>query len=571
MAPRRREPVTQTIDDERADTAGALDLVLTGAAVSQFRRFLPGRETLRLARQLGRRPRKLALRGSDLLREYGKIALGTSALAPAKGDRRFSDVAWSVNPVLHRALQAYLATAQAAETVVTDAHLDYRDDLRVRFLVENLIDAMAPSNNPILSPAAWKAAIDTGGTSFLRGAASFARDMASSPRIPTMVEPSAFEVGKTLAATPGAVVQRTPMYELIQYTPQTEHVRTVPLLIVPPVINKYYAIDLSPGRSMIEYLVSRGQQVFVVSWRNPDARHRSWGLDSYGQAILDSLDAVLQIAAVDQAHLAALCSGGIIASMLTAYLADVGELEKVASLGLAVTVLDQSRAGTAGALIDDRVAKLAVAASARRGYLDGRSLAEVFAWLRPNDLVWNYWVNNYLEGKRPPAFDVLSWNADTTRMAARLHRDFIDLAMSNALLNPGSTSMLGRPVDLSKVEVDSYVIAGIADHLCPWESCYATTQLLGGKTRFVLSNSGHIAALVNPPTNPKAAFQTSDDNIADAAEWLKTARSESGSWWCDYAVWLGERSGTDKVAPSALGTPNFPALEVAPGTYVFDR
>jgi polyhydroxyalkanoate synthase len=563
--------MTDVIDDSSPDAAGALDLILTGAALGPFRRFQPGWETLRLAAELGRDPRKLVMRGTDLLREYGRIAVGASALASAKGDGRFADPAWTDNPLLHRLLQAYLATARAAETVVTDAHLDYRDDLRVRFLLDNLIDAAAPSNSALLSPAAWKSAIDTGGTSLLRGAAQLARDMAVAPRIPTMVEPSAFEVGRTLAVTPGAVVRRTAMYELMQYTPQTDQVRAVPLLIVPPVINKYYAIDLAPGRSLVEYLVSQGQQVFVISWRNPDARHRSWGIDAYAQAILDALDTVLPIGGVEQAHLLALCSGGIIASMLAAYLAESGGIDKLASLNLAVTVLDQARAGTASALIDERVARMAVAASARRGYLDGRSLAEVFAWLRPNDLIWNYWVNNYLQGKQPPAFDVLFWNADTTRMAAGLHREFIELALRNALVTPGAATLLGQPVDLSRVEVDSYVVAGIADHLCPWQSCYQTTQLLGGKSRFVLSNAGHIAALVNPPTNPKATFQTADDSIPDAETWLQTARSHPGSWWPDFADWLAERSGQEKEAPTALGTPSFPPLEAAPGTYVFDR
>jgi polyhydroxyalkanoate synthase len=563
--------MSQPIDDCTVDAAGALDLVLAGAALSQFRRFRPGRETVRLANQLGRQPRKLAARGTDLLRDYGRIAVGGSALAPPNGDRRFVDPAWTNNPVLRRVLQAYLATAQAAETLVTDAHLDYRDDLRVRFLIDNLIDAAAPSNNPLLSPAAWKTAVDTGGASLLRGAAHLARDMTTAPRIPTMVEPSAFEVGRNLAVSPGAVVQRTAMYELMQYTPQTDRVRTVPLVIVPPVINKYYAIDLAPGRSLIEYLVSQGQQVFVISWRNPDVRHRSWGIDTYAQAILDALDAVVQIADVQQAHLLALCSSGIMTSMLAAYLAETGGADKVATLGLAVTVLDNSRAGMASALIDERLARMAVAASARRGYLDGRSLAEVFAWMRPNDLIWNYWVNNYLQGQKPPAFDVLYWNADTTRMAASLHRDFIDLAMRNALVTPGAATILGQPVDLSRVELDSYVVAGVADHLCPWQSCYQTTQLLGGESRFVLSNSGHIAALVNPPTNPKATFRTAADNVPDANEWWKRARSQTGSWWPDYASWLAERSGWEKKAPAALGTPIFAALGTAPGTYVFDR
>jgi polyhydroxyalkanoate synthase len=316
--------MTEALDDSRADAAGALDLILTGAALSQFRRFRPGRETIRFARQLGQRPRRLALRGTDLLRDYGRIAVGASLLAPCKGDRRFADPAWADNPVLRRVTQAYLATAQTAETLVTDAHLDYRDDLRVRFLIDNLVDAVAPSNNPLLSPVAWKTAVVTGGASLLRGAAHLARHMAAPPRIPTMVEPSAFEVGQTLAVTRGAVVRRTAMYELIQYTPQTDQVRTVPLLIVPPMINKYYAIDLAPGRSLIEYLVSQGQQVLVISWRNPDARHRSWGIDTYAQAILDTLDAVVQIADVEQAHLLSRCSGGIVFSMLGAYLAETG-------------------------------------------------------------------------------------------------------------------------------------------------------------------------------------------------------------------------------------------------------
>jgi polyhydroxyalkanoate synthase len=221
--------------------------------------------------------------------------------------------------------------------------------------------------------------------------------------------------------------------------------------------------------------------------------------------------------------------------------------------------------------MDEATAKASKLASRSRGYMDGRTLAGVFAWLRPDDLIWNYWVNNYLQGKQPPAFDVLYWNADTTRMAARLHRDFIGLAVKNALVTPGAASLLGQPVDLAKVTVEVYVVAGVADHLCPWQSCYATTQLLGGKSRFVLSNSGHIAALVNPPSNPKATFQTSDDDVPDAGEWLKGARSESGSWWPDYANWLAERGGGVKEAPAALGSPSFPTLEAAPGTYVFDR
>jgi polyhydroxyalkanoate synthase len=556
---------------DAGDLAAPIDFVLVEAALGRARRFRPGAESVQLARRLVRRPGKLALRASDLVREYGRIAIGTSRVEPEKGDRRFTDPAWAENPLLHRLVQSYLATGRTAEVLVTDAHLDWRQDQRARFLLDNVIDAAAPSNNPLSSPVAWKALIDTGGASAVRGATNFVRDMASAPRIPEMVESDAFEVGRTVAVSPGWVVLRTPMFELIQYTPRTEQVRSVPLLVIPPMINKYYVLDMAPGRSLIEYLVAQGQQVFVVSWRNPDARHREWGLDAYGQAVIEALDAVQEICGAEQAHVLALCSGGILASMVAAHLVDSARSDRLASLSLGVTVLDQRRAGTAAALIDERVAKLAVAASARRGYLDGRALAEMFAWLRPNDLVWNYWVNNYLQGRKPPAFDVLFWNADTTRMAAKLHRDFLSLATTNALIAPGQATMLDSPVDLSKVEVDSYVVAGVADHLCPWQSCYATTQLLGGKTRFVLSTAGHIAALVNPPTNQKSSYQVSEDNPPDPEAWLRSAAPEKGSWWPDYSGWLAERSGPSREAPTAAGGPSFPERDRAPGAYVFDR
>jgi polyhydroxyalkanoate synthase subunit PhaC len=560
-----------TFTDRAADAAGALDLLLTDAALGPLRRMLPGLAGARFAARLAGRPRTLAVRGTDLLREYAHIATGQSALAPAKSDRRFADPAWTGNPFLRRLVQTYLATARTAENLVTDADLPWRDDERMRFVVTNLIDALAPSNNPVISPVAWKAAIDTGGVSAMRGATNLVTDLASSPRVPSMVETSAFEVGRTLAVTPGAVVKRAPMYELIQYAPQTEQVAAVPLLIVPPVINKYYIIDLAPGRSLIEYLVGQGHQVFVMSWRNPDARHRGNGLDAYGECVLDALDAVRRICQSEQAHLLGLCSGGILASMVAGHLAEAGRLDTLATMSLGVTVLDQATAGLSAAAIDETAGRAAIAASARRGYLDGRSLAEVFAWLRPNDLIWNYWINNYLMGRKPPAFDVLYWNADTTRMAARLHRDFITLAVSNGLTKPGDTSLLGTPIDLFKVNLDSYIIAGVSDHICPWQSCYASTQLLGGKTRFVLSTAGHIASLVNPPDNPKSTFRSADENPPDADAWLRNATMEKGSWWPDYSHWLAGRSGPLVTSPATLGSADYPAREPAPGTYVFDR
>ena len=563
---------SDTIRSAAADaTAAPLDLLLTDAATGLLRRVNPGGSGLRLAAALAVRPRLVAGRGRQLASELARVAVGSSQVQPARRDRRFADPGWAGNPLLRRAMQAYLAAAQTAEGVVAEAGLDEADSERVGFMLTNLIDALAPSNNPLLNPAAAKAAIDTGGGSVLNGLRHFLADMAVPPRVPSMVEPDAFEVGVDLAVTPGAVVLQTPVFELIQYRPVTPAVRQVPLLIVPPVINKFYVMDLAPGRSMVEYLVGQGLQVFMISWRNPDARHAKWDLDTYGQAILDAMDAAARITGSEQTVLAGACSGGIIAAMVAAHLAHTGQQDRIAAATLMVTVLDQAHAGVASAVIDERTARVAEAASRARGYLDGRSLAEVFAWLRPNDLIWNYWVNNYLLGRKPPPFDILFWNADTTRMTAGLHRDFLELGAANALVTPGGATMLGSPVDLSLVDRDSYIVAGITDHICPWQSCYRSTQLLGGRLQFLLSTSGHIAAMVNPPGNDKARYQMAKDCPEDPQEWLRHAETCHGSWWPDYAGWLAERCGEEQAAPDELGGGGLTPVCDAPGTYVYDH
>ena len=564
-------PADASWQETAGDVASALDLLLADGALGVLRRLRPDGAALRLAVSLVRRPQVAGLAGAAFATELARIARGQSEVAPDRKDLRFADSAWSENPVLRRIVQAYLAAGQTATDILGSAELDWRDSERLQFLLTNLIAAASPSNNPLLNPAAIKTLIDTGGISALRGLRSLAADLTEAPRVPSMVDPAAFAVGTDLAVTPGSVVHRTEMFELIQYAPATDLVRQCPVLMVPPMINKYYITDLAPGRSMTEYLVSQGHQVLAISWRNPDARHRDWSLDSYGAAIVEALDATLGVTRAERASICALCSGGIASSMVAAHLKDIGALDRVSSLCLGVTVLDQARAGTAGAMIDEATAAAAVSASAARGYLDGRSLAEVFAWLRPDDLIWNYWVNNYLQGRTPPPFDILYWNADTTRLPAALHRDFIRLALDNALTKPDAATMLGSPVDLSKVDTDTYVIAGIADHLCPWQSCYRTTQLLGGPVTFVLSTSGHIASMVNPPGNPKATFRTAPQNPADPRDWLAAAETVSGSWWPHYSDWLAARSGRERKRPARTGRKGFEVLAAAPGTYVHDR
>ena len=557
------------IGAENADVAAPLDSLLVDAAFGPLRRFNPGMSGIRTAARLATKPRAVARRAASTGRELAKVAVGFSSVAPAPKDRRFAEQAWTDNPALHRMLQAYLVTGRATRALVDDAELRWADRERMTFVAENLVELMSPSNNPFLNPAALKTALDTGGGSYWQGIKNFASDMAVKPRVPSMVDTSAFDVGQDLAITPGAVLLRTEVFELIQYTPTTKQVHTAPMLLVPPTINKYYVADLAPGRSMVEYFVASGQQVFLMSWRNPEREHASWGLDTYVRAVLEAMAAVEEIAATDKQILFSLCAGGIISSLTLGHLIDTGQEDRLAGFSLGVTLLDQARAGLMSSVTSPELARAAAAKSRADGYLDGRSLAAVFAWLRPGDLVWNYWVNNYLQGRKPPAFDVLYWNADTVRMSAELHADFLELSVRNSLVHPGMATVLGSPVDLSRATVDSYVVAGIADHICPWTSCYRTVHMLGGDTRFVLSTSGHIAALVNPPTNKKAQYRVSDTLPEDPQDFLAGVEPTQGSWWTDYVAWLAEHAGVDVPAPATLGSAAHPVITTAPGTYVY--
>jgi polyhydroxyalkanoate synthase len=499
--------------------------------------------------------------------ELARVAGGRSEIAPGKRDRRFADPAWQSNPILKRLLQTHLAVSEAVDGLIADADVNWRAERQARFAATNLLDALAPSNFPWSNPTVLKASIDQGGLNLLRGARNFASDF---PSLPSTVDMTKFAVGENLALTPGAVVLRTEVFELIQYAPQTPEVREVPLLFAPPTINKYYVLDLAPGRSMVEWLVQQGQQVFVISWRNPDVEQGHFDYDTYANAVLEARDAVASITGQRKVHLNGACSGGIISAGALGHLAAEGRLgREIASLSLLVAALDNERAGTTAALANREIAAAAVAESARRGYLDGKALEGVFTWLRPNDLVWNYVVNNYLLGKQPPAFDVLYWNHDTVRLAAGLHRDFIKQGLENSLARPGALEVLGTPVDLGAVDVDSYIVAGSNDHIIPWENAYRSTQLLGGTPRFVLSTSGHIQALVNPPaTESRASYRVADLYPASPESWAEQAATLPGSWWPDYDRWLAERSGDLKPAPKRLGNTRHKAQAKAPGNYV---
>jgi polyhydroxyalkanoate synthase len=549
----------------------ALDTMLTDAALASngTGRFLQPSAAVRVAAGLARHPRFAASRAGGLATELARVASGRSEREPARGDRRFADPAWRANWLLRRVLQSYLAVGDTVDELISGSDVDWRSERQARFAAANVLDALAPTNFPWSNPAVMREIVDQGGANLVRGARRFVRDISRSPRLPATVDTSKFVVGGNIALTPGSVVLRTDVFELIQYKPQTAQVHERPVLFVPPTINKYYVLDLAPGRSMIEHVVAAGHQVFAISWRNPDEAHGHFDLDSYAQSVVEARAAVAQITRAAEVNIVAACSGGIITASLLGSLASSGRLTGVASLSLLVCALDTARAGTASAFSSRELAALAVAESARKGYLDGRALAGVFTWLRPNDLIWAYVVNNYLLGKDPPAFDVLYWNQDTVRLAAGLHRDFIHLALNNSLARTGELTVLGEPVDLAKVEVDSYIVAGENDHIIPWENAYRSTQLLGGQSRFVLSTRGHVQAMINPPAeDSRSSYRIAADNPPDSSEWLERAATLQGSWWPDWLEWLGERAGELRAAPKSLGSTKHKAQAKAPGTYV---
>jgi polyhydroxyalkanoate synthase len=500
-------------------------------------------------------------------RELAAVAAGRSERQPERGDRRFADPAWSKVPLYRRAMQGYLAACAEVQHLLDDAPVDDRERARARFVATLFTEALAPTNLLAGNPAALKRAVETRGASLTRGLQHFVGDLLHNGGMPRQVDARPFVLGKTVAVSPGSVVYRNDQLELIQYRPTTTSVRARPVFFIPPQINKFWVFDLAPGRSMVEYAVSRGQQFFIVSWRNPTPEERDWGLSTYVAAARSAIEAACAITGSDDVNVLGACAGGITTACLVAHLAALGQ-RRVRSVTFLVTVLDTEAPSTVGMFASERTVAASIAYSRRKGVLDGRSLARVFAWLRPNDLVWNYWVNDYLLGNDPPPFDILAWNADTTNLPAALHADFLSAYMSNALAKPGLLEVCGTPVDLRKVDADSYVVAALTDHITPWTANYRTPFLLGGASEFVLSSSGHIQALVNPPGNPKSRYLTNTE-LPDAPEkWLETATEHAGSWWDHWLDWLQARSGEERPAPEDLGNASLPPLDAAPGQYV---
>src|SRR6516162_461404 len=506
---------------------------------------------------------------SRLGAELTRIAWGLSDVAPAKGDRRFNDPAWTSNPVFRRIQKGYLASAQALDRVVGQLG-DGRGDARAeqaRFAANIVISAAAPTNFLATNPAALKRAFETGGMSLVRGACNFARDVRHNGAMPSMTVPGAFEVGQDLAVTPGAVIARDEVAEVLQYAPATDTVFARPVLVVPPPIGRFYFLDLRPGRSFAEYAAGRGLQTFMLSWRNPGPDQGRWDLDTYAQTVSSAIDTVREVTGSPDVNLIGFCAGGIIATALLSHLAATGD-DRVHSVSYAVTLLDFGLRAPITAFSGRGLIAFAGYRSRRKGIITSRQMGSAFTWLRPDDLVFNYWVNNYLMGEPPPAFDILAWNADGTNLSGALHGQFLDIFRDNLLTRPGALSVLGTPLDLKSITVPAFVTGAVTDHLTPWKGCYRTTGLLGGPSTFVLSYSGHIASLVNPPGNPKAHYWTGGTPGADPGQWLAGADRQQGSWWEAWADWATARAGERQPQPESLGSERHPVLCAAPGPYV---
>jgi polyhydroxyalkanoate synthase len=516
---------------------------------------------------LGRRPIQTVGRAAESTLELGRIALGRSQLAPQKGDRRFADPAWSEHPGYRRTMQSYLLLSSTLQKLVEDADLDCKSEQQTQYMLQLLTDSVAPTNSLLGNPAAIKRAFDTAGVSLLRGVRNLVGDVRHNGGMPSMVDKRPFEVGRNIAVTPGAIVYRDEVIELIQYTPVTDTVQRRPLVMIPPQINKYYILDLAPQRSFIEYAVSQGVPFFAISWRNPTAAQRDWDLDTYAQACLSAVEAATEITGSDDCNLFGACAGGITMALLLGHLA-AQRSSLVNSATFAVTIMDTETPSMVGMFASPASIASSIERSRKKGYLDGAEMARIFAWLRPNDLIWNYWVNNYLMGNDPPAFDILYWNADNTRLPAGLHAEFLELFEGNPMKEAGAITVLDTPVDLKAVQTPAYVLGGITDHIVPWASAYGARRLLGGPTEFVLSSSGHIQSLVNPPGNPKASYRIEGPDTPDPQKWLSGAAEVKGSWWEHWARWIGEQSGGRVPATARLGSDRHPPLGAAPGTYV---
>jgi polyhydroxyalkanoate synthase len=491
-------------------------------------------------------------------------------IQPSRSDRRFKDKEWSEQIYSNFIKQAYLITSAWAQDLADETTgLDEQTHKKVKFFTRELINSASPANFALTNPAAIKKAIETKGQSLAKGLQYLGMDIMEGSIKMTSGD---FRVGKNIGISPGKVVFQNELIELIQYEPRHNNSYSTPLLIIPPWINKYYILDLTPKNSLIKYLVDNRFTVFVISWKNPDASMRDFGLEEYlTLGPLAAIKVVKEILKTDKINLAGYCLGGTLLSILLAYLAEIDD-SAVQSATFFVTLQDFSEPGELGIFTEESQIALIEKKMAKIGYLPSEMMGGTFNLLRSNDLIWSFVIQNYLMGERPKPFDLLYWNSDSTRMPAKMHSEYLrNMYLENNLIKPGCLKIKGHGLDLSKVKVDSYSVGAENDHIVPWQSAFEVTNLFSGAVRFILGNSGHIAGIVSPPTNERAYYYSNSDGVQkDANEWKMGAKKNTGTWWSDWVYWLSKRSGDLSQAPN-MGNEKYSPVCDAPGTYVLEK
>lgn len=557
------------LEDEAAQSTSAL-----GPLVGLTREDILGAVAV-LLRETASDPQRLMRHSQAMGEDMIKIMTGQSDIAPDPKDKRFKDQAWQYNPFMRAGMQYYLAVQKGMHSWLEDLELDELERDRARFISNIIIDSVAPTNTLMGNPTAQKVAIDSGGLSLIKGLKNAYDDMVHNKGMVSQVDKKPFKLGENIATSKGSVVLRTDMMELVHYAPTTDEVYEVPQLTIPPQINKMYINDLSPEKSVVKYQVDNGIQTFVISWKNPTKEEGVWDMADYVRSCREAMEAVSKITKSKKVNVSAGCSGGQTASMVASKMAADGD-DLLGALTLMVCVLHPKQNDIeAGSLISDNGLKLAKRRAEKKGVIKGDDLARGFAWLRPNDLIWSYVVNNYLCGQDPPAFDVLFWNADATNLSASLMGDFLTIFETLAFTKQGEVEMVNHKIDLSKVDSDLFILGGVTDHITPWKATYRSTRLFGSEdVTYVLSHSGHMQAILNPPGNPKAKYYVHKDNSKlpeTADKWIEGAEEVAGSWWPYWMAWVQERSGKKKKAPKQVGNKTYAPLDPAPGLYVLDK
>ena len=488
-------------------------------------------------------------------------------ISPERGDRRFSAAEWRENPAYDLIKQSYLLNAKLIHEFVEAAQLDAREKHRLRFYARQFVDSMSPTNFPATNPDVLKEVLDSKGESLKHGIENMMHDLDKGGL--TITDEQAFEVGKNVAVSKGAVVFENDLFQLLQYEPLTENVASRPLLIVPPCINKFYILDLQPENSFVKFATEAGQTVFLVSWRNPDENYGHITWDQYvEEGALKAIDVALDISKADKVNAVGWCVGGTILSSSLAVM-KARKQNKVESVTLLTTMLDFREPGDLGVFVDEQGVRQREETIGKGGLYKGAELGFVFQSLRANDLIWPNVINNYLKGKTPEKFDLLYWNSDITNLPGPMYAWYLrNMYLENNLRVPNRLEMCGVKVDLGRVDMPSYVLATQEDHIVPWRSAFRTTQLFGGDSQFVLGASGHIAGVINPASKNKRSYWVGGDQSGEPQNWLDTAEEKKGSWWNHWFAWLKPHTGKEVPARRKLGSNAYPPGETAPGSYV---